>query len=116
MTSGAELALLAAAVFLVGMPHGALDAREARDLLRPSLGRHWAAPFLFSYLVLAGITLLLWLTVPLAALTLFLLLATLHFGSHDSASGHPLPLLVRGALPMVIASAAHPGETTAIFG
>jgi Brp/Blh family beta-carotene 15,15'-monooxygenase len=111
-----ELGLLSAAVFLLGMPHGALDGREARDLLRPRLGPHWVAPFLLGYLGLAAATLLLWLTVPLAALTLFLLLATVHFGSHDSESGHPLPLLVRGALPIVVASAAHPAETSAIFG
>lgn len=113
--SPAELALLAAAVFLLGMPHGALDAREARGLLKPSYGRRWIGPFLLSYLGLAGATLLLWLVAPFAALILFLTLSTLHFGSHDSQSGHALPILVRGSLPAVLASAAHPAETAAIF-
>jgi Brp/Blh family beta-carotene 15,15'-monooxygenase len=112
----AELVTLAAAVFFLGMPHGALDGREARDILRPRLGSQWIAPFILSYLGLAVATLLLWLTAPLAALILFFVLSSLHFGSHDSTSKRALPLLTRGSLPMVIASAAHPQSTAAILG
>jgi Brp/Blh family beta-carotene 15,15'-monooxygenase len=111
----AELALLAAAVFLIGTPHGALDARVARDWLRPSLGDRWAVPFVAGYLALAGATLALWLAAPAVALGLFLLLAAVHFGQHDSLSGRWLPVLVRGTLPPVIAAAAHPAAIISIF-
>jgi Brp/Blh family beta-carotene 15,15'-monooxygenase len=116
VTAGpAELALLAAAVFLVGTPHGALDARIARERLAPRFGPFWAYPFGAAYLALAGLTLTLWLIAPAIALALFLLLSAIHFGHHDSPSGHWLPVLVRGLLPPVIAAAAHPPEITAIF-
>ena len=111
----AELALLIAAVFLVGTPHGALDARVARDRLRPLLGPLWALPFVGGYLALAGLTLALWFAVPAAALTLFLLLAAIHFGEHDSPSGRWLPVLVRGSLPPIVAAASHPEAITSIF-
>jgi Brp/Blh family beta-carotene 15,15'-monooxygenase len=115
VTDGLQLFLLTLAVFLLGTPHGALDAREARDWLRPRLGNGWALRFVAGYLALAGLTLGLWLLEPVAALAAFLALAAVHFGEHDSRSGAWLPVLVRGALPPVVAAAAHPGEIAAIF-
>jgi Brp/Blh family beta-carotene 15,15'-monooxygenase len=116
VTAGpAELALLAAAVFLVGTPHGALDARTARDWLRPRAGRNWVLPFVIGYLALAGLTLAAWFLAPAVALALFLLLAAIHFGHHDSPSGRWLPVLVRGALPPIVAAAAHPAAIASIF-
>jgi Brp/Blh family beta-carotene 15,15'-monooxygenase len=110
-----ELALLGAAVFVVGTPHGALDARLARDWLRPILGKRWAVPFVAAYLALAVLTLGLWLVAPALALPLFLLLAAVHFGHHDSTSGRWLPVVVRGGLPPVVASAVQPDAIAAIF-
>ncbi len=111
----AELALLSVAVFLIGTPHGALDARLAGEWLRPVLGRVWAVPFVAGYLALTGATLAFWLAAPGAALVLFLLLAAIHFGHHDSASRRWHSMMVRGALPSVVAAAAHPEATSAIF-
>lgn len=111
----AELALLAIAVFLIGTPHGALDARIAAEWLRPLLGRGWALPFVAGYLALTGTTLAFWLAAPGAALVLFLLLAAIHFGHHDSPSQRWLSVMVRGALPPVVAAAAHPESISAIF-
>lgn len=115
MSTGLQLILLGLAVFLLGTPHGALDAREAREWLRPKLGSGWLLPFVAGYLALAGLTLGLWLVEPVAALAAFLALAALHFGEHDSPSRRWLPVLVRGSLPPVVAAAAHPQEIAAVF-
>jgi Brp/Blh family beta-carotene 15,15'-monooxygenase len=115
IAGSAELTLLAVAVFLVGTPHGALDARLASEWLQPRLGRLWALPFVGGYLALTGVTLALWLTAPGAALALFLLLAAIHFGQHDPPSHRLLPVLVRGSLPSVVAAAAHPEAIKSIF-
>jgi Brp/Blh family beta-carotene 15,15'-monooxygenase len=111
----AELALLSVAVFLIGTPHGALDARLAGEWLRPVLGPAWALPFVAGYLALTGATLAFWLAAPGAALVLFLLLAAIHFGHHDSASQRWLSIMVRGALPSVVAAATHPQAISSIF-
>jgi Brp/Blh family beta-carotene 15,15'-monooxygenase len=110
-----ELALLGVAVFVLGTPHGALDARLARDWLCPFLGRQWALTFVAAYLALAGLTLALWFIIPALALAAFLLFAAIHFGHHDSPSGRWVPVLVRGSLAPVLASAAHANELGAIF-
>jgi Brp/Blh family beta-carotene 15,15'-monooxygenase len=109
-----ELALLAVAVF-VGTPHGALDARVARAWLRPTLGAQWAVPFIAGYLGLAGLMLALWVAVPVLALALFLLLAAVHFGHHDSPGGKVGSVMVRGSLPPVLAAASHPGTMADLF-
>jgi Brp/Blh family beta-carotene 15,15'-monooxygenase len=110
-----ELALLAVAVFLVGTPHGALDARLAREFLPPLFGRHWLKSFICAYLVLAGSVLALWFAAPVAAIGLFLLLSVVHFGEHDSPSGRWPHVVTRGALPPVLAAAFHPDATATIF-
>lgn len=111
----AELLLLGLAVFVLGTPHGALDGRTARDWLQPSLGSRWLWPFVAGYLGLFALTLGLWSVVPSLALALFLVLAALHFGSHDSPSGRWLSIVVRGSLPPVIAADAHPEAIAFIF-
>ncbi len=116
MSLSAQLPVLGLAVFVAGTPHGALDHRAARALLQPALGRNWMSVFVLLYLAAAGATVLWWLVAPGAALAAFLVLAALHFGSHDSPSGSPLAVLARGAVPPVIAAAAHRAELTTIFG
>lgn len=116
MSFADQLPWLALAVFVVGTPHGALDGRLGRTLLRPRIGDWWLPAFLLAYLACAGAALTLWLASPALALGTFLVLAAIHFGSHDSPSRHPLAIAARGFLPPVIAAAAHPGELGTIFG
>lgn len=115
MTVAAQLPWVAAAVFLVGTPHGALDHRLGRHLLARTYGRWWGAVFVLLYLAVAGAALGFWLTAPALALTLFLGIAAMHFGEHDSGSGHPLAIGVRGLAGPAVAAAAHPNEMRTIF-
>ncbi len=116
MSISAQLPLLVGAVFLVGTPHGALDGRVAEPLLRLQFGQRWLTAFVLLYLAGAGSALVLWLLAPGVSLAAFLLLAALHFGSHDSPTGHPVPVLARGAIPPVLAAAGHREELITIFG
>lgn len=119
----AQLAVLAAAVAVFGLPHGALDHLVGRQILAPIFGRRWGLVFFTAYLILAGLMGAVWFAAPVAALALFLLLSSLHFGWDD-------PLWVRcgerrwdalerssvGALPIVLPAWIHSTEVTVIFG
>jgi Brp/Blh family beta-carotene 15,15'-monooxygenase len=118
-----QLVILAGAVAVVGLPHGALDHLVARQLFAPVFGRRWWLVFGLLYLGLAGTMASIWLAFPLAALVVFLTLSALHFGWDD-------PLWVRrsnslwdavehacvGALPIVLPTWLHAAEVTVIFG
>jgi Brp/Blh family beta-carotene 15,15'-monooxygenase len=117
-----QLALLAAAVALVGLPHGALDHLAARPIFEPEFGRTWWVVFGAMYLSLAALMALLWIVVPLPALCLFLTLSALHFGWDDpfwiDVSGRWWTKLERfsvGAMPIVLPTWSHPHEVTTIF-
>jgi Brp/Blh family beta-carotene 15,15'-monooxygenase len=119
---GIQLALLAAAVALVGLPHGALDHLAARPIFEPKFGRTWWVVFGAVYLSLAAIMALLWIAAPLPALCLFLILSALHFGWDDpfwiDISGRRWTKLERfsvGAMPIVLPTWSHPHEVTTIF-
>ena len=117
-----QLVILAAAVAIVGLPHGALDHLVARQLFAPVLGRRWWVIFGLLYLGLAGTMASIWLAFPLAALVIFLVLSAFHFGWDD-------PLWVRrspgfwdavehtcaGAIPIVLPTWLHAAEVTVIF-
>jgi Brp/Blh family beta-carotene 15,15'-monooxygenase len=118
-----QLVILAGAVAIVGLPHGALDHLVARQIFAPTLGRRWWVVFGLLYLGLAGTMASVWIAAPLAALAVFLSLSALHFGWDD-------PLWVRrssgfwdavehtsvGALPIVLPTWLHSAEVTVIFG
>jgi len=123
----AALLLVAAAVF--GVPHGALDHLAGRATFQDRLGALWLPVFLTLYLAVCTCVVLVWLWVPLPMLLCFLLVAVVHFGSEDvgplsQADHHEGGLrpwirrgevLGRGALPIVVPSAAHPTEVGRIF-
>jgi Brp/Blh family beta-carotene 15,15'-monooxygenase len=117
-----QLALLAAAVAVVGLPHGALDHLSARRVFEPKLGRTWWVGFGAIYLALAASMAALWVAAPLPALCLFLTLSALHFGWDDpfwiDVSERWWTVLERfsvGALPIVLPAWIHPREVTTIF-
>jgi Brp/Blh family beta-carotene 15,15'-monooxygenase len=118
----AQLALLAAAVAVVGLPHGALDHLVARQLFRPVFGARWWLPFTIGYLSLAGFMGALWLALPTTALVTFLALSALHFGWDDpvwtsraSRGWNSVERFAVGAMPIVLPTWLHATEVTIIF-
>lgn len=74
------LALLAGGVVLLGLPHGSLDPLVARELFAGDR-RFTMTRFLIFYILLAAFCVAGWLATPNIALSLFLLISALHFGS-----------------------------------
>jgi Brp/Blh family beta-carotene 15,15'-monooxygenase len=118
----AQLALLAAAVAVVGLPHGALDHLVARQIFRPVFGSRWWLPFAGGYLSLAGFMLALWIAFPVPALVTFLVLSALHFGWDDplwirraSPGWNAVERFAAGSLPIVLPTWLHAAEVTIIF-
>ena len=80
LTSIDMLALLA--VMLIGLPHGAFDGAIAFCLgMGRSTGR--IVSFCIVYLVLAGLFVMVWSLSAVFALTCFVVLSIMHFGSCD---------------------------------
>jgi len=87
-----------AAVMLIGLPHGAFDGALAFCL---GFGRSPGKiiGFLVMYLLLAGLSALIWLVSPAFALAAFLVLTIVHFGSGDTEHLFQLgPRLVQRSL------------------
>ena len=129
LPAGYELAVLATAVGILGLPHGALDYLSGRALLARRFGRAWPLPFAAGYLGLAGLALLGWKFVPLLALVSFLAVAAVHFGLEDTDSelalgagtrfapvGLTTEAVARGALLVASVALFHPDEAAALFG
>jgi len=114
-------------LFVLGIPHGALDHRVGLEL--PS--KHSTTPacaagpgFYAAYLGAAGLVLAAWFAWPIAALLGFLVIAAIHFGQGDlywsrqfglaaeaGSFGYRTSLLLtRALLPIVLPFLAFPGE------
>jgi Brp/Blh family beta-carotene 15,15'-monooxygenase len=119
---GVQVAALATAVALFGVPHGALDPLVGRTLLAPRLGRRWWPIFHGGYLAVAGIVLAGWAAAPVGTLAGFLALSAVHFGLGDVTRGRQSPgryaaeVLARGALPIVGPATAFPDQVATLFG
>lgn len=74
----AQVLILAPAVALLGLPHGALDLPMA-EAIWPLRGWRDRAVFFASYLALAGTIGVLWWVAPAAALAAFLAYSAFHF-------------------------------------
>ncbi|MFO7799021.1 Brp/Blh family beta-carotene 15,15'-dioxygenase [Rhodohalobacter sp.] len=77
------LPILLLSVFIIGIPHGAIDHIMATELygLKNSLKDHLL--FYASYLFIMLIIAVLWIYAPVAGMTLFLLISIYHFGQAD---------------------------------
>ena len=112
-----QLTLLAVAVVICGLPHGALDL----NLVRGASNGSWTtlATAIGLYLLTAGIVLAVWVFAPVAALFGFLLIAVIHFGLGDtedlSGPQRALEVIARGGFAGVAPLVFHPSTTRDLF-
>lgn len=112
-----QLGILALAVTVFGLPHGALDlalVRGASDGSRMAL-----AGAIGVYLVASGAVLAAWILAPVAALTGFLAIAVVHFGLGDTEDLHgpqrAVEVVARGGFAAIAPLAFHPRTTRDLF-
>ena len=115
-----------AAVMLVGLPHGAFDGAIAFCL---GFGRSTGniIGFLVMYLLLAGLSALIWSVSPVFALAAFLGLTIVHFGSGDTEhlfqpgrnlaqrSLKACQVLVHGGMVTIVLPVFHSAEVSQFF-
>jgi Brp/Blh family beta-carotene 15,15'-monooxygenase len=113
----AQLTLLAAAVVVFGLPHGALDL----NLVRGATSGSWTAlaAAVGIYLMAAAAVLAVWILAPVAALSGFLLIAVIHFGLGDtedlSGPQQGIEVVARGGFAGIAPLVFHPATTRDLF-
>ena len=116
-----QAGVMAAAVALIGLPHGAFDLELGRRALKPRLGRGWWVAFGGAYVALAALAAGLWWAVPSVGLGLLLIMGALHWGVEDlEAPPRSRPArwwfgVSRGAIPVALPCLAHPGDVAEVF-
>ncbi|WP_010215599.1 Brp/Blh family beta-carotene 15,15'-dioxygenase [Sphingomonas sp. PAMC 26621] len=111
---GPAAVAVAAIVFLGGgLPHGAYDIA----LLRRSgaLGPSGVGLAVAGYVTIAVLMVVLWMTLPLVALVLFLAVASVHFGEDWQMLEEPLLRFAAGAAVIGAATIGHPAAVSALF-
>ncbi|GAA2748520.1 Brp/Blh family beta-carotene 15,15'-dioxygenase [Amnibacterium kyonggiense] len=117
----------AVSVLLFGLPHGALD-HLVPARLDPGISRRRSiASVVLLYAVLGAATAAVWIVLPVAGFTLFILVTWFHWGQGDlwldralgdappSRTDAALTVLVRGALPMLGPLLLHAREYAAVL-
>lgn len=109
-----QVALLTAAVVILGLPHGSLDPWIARraGLYRRSVG--WIG-FNLAYLALAGLVLLAWWLSPGPALAVFLLISAWHFSGDWENRLAPWQRLLAATALLGMPAWFHPQAVADIF-
>ncbi|WP_241659678.1 Brp/Blh family beta-carotene 15,15'-dioxygenase [Sphingomonas glacialis] len=96
-----------------GLPHGAYDIALLRRSV--ALGRSGMGLAVGGYAAIALLMVVLWMTVPLVALVLFLAVASVHFGEDWQMLEEPLLRFAAGAAVIAAATIGHPAEVSALF-
>ncbi|MDZ7757319.1 Brp/Blh family beta-carotene 15,15'-dioxygenase [Rhodohalobacter sp.] len=115
------LPILLASVFIIGIPHGAIDHIMATELygLKSSLKDHLL--FYASYLFIMLIIAVLWIFAPIAGMILFLLISIYHFGQADmedfldTSAPNYLWYILRGVLIIGLIVFSDPSTTYPII-
>jgi len=112
---GQSMAVTAAtALFLGGgLPHGAYDIALLRRAIAP--GRGVLVLVIGGYVAIAVAMALLWMTLPLLALVLFLSISAVHFGEDWQMLEAPLLRIAAGAAVITVPTISHPAEVAALF-
>jgi len=112
-----QLTLLAAAVVVFGLPHGALDLNLVRGATQKS--RAPLAAVIILYLAAAAAVLALWIITPVWALAAFLAIAVIHFGLGDTEDlqgpQRATEVVARGGFAGIAPMAFHPSATRELF-
>jgi lycopene beta-cyclase len=80
-----QITMFTAGMFIVGIPHGAVDHLLETDNFKSSV----KPGFIINYLGLAFLNLILWLIFPKAALLFFIVYSAWHFGQTDLSEWQP---------------------------
>ena len=125
MLSAVDLIALVA-VMVIGLPHGAFDGAIA-FCLGFGRSRSKMTGFLIMYLLLAGLSALIWSVSPVFALAAFLGLTVVHFGSGDIQHLRPLwsglggrvlnacQIFVHGGVVTILLPVFHAQEVARLF-
>ena len=112
-----QLTMLALAVMIFGLPHGALDLALVQGASRGSRTALVGAAVL--YLMASGLVLMVWISAPMAALLGFLAIAVIHFGLGDTEDLHgpqrAVEIIARGGFAGVAPLVFHPQTTRDLF-
>lgn len=113
----AQLTILALAVAIFGLPHGALDLALVQGASSGSVTALVGAAVL--YLIASGFVLIAWLSAPVAALFVFLAIAVIHFGLGDTEDLHgpqrAVEIVARGGFAAIAPLVFHPQITRELF-
>ncbi|MEC7947275.1 MAG: Brp/Blh family beta-carotene 15,15'-dioxygenase [Myxococcota bacterium] len=115
-TQGAQLVVLAVALVVLGLPHGALDDRVSARIFRVR-----GILFYVAYLAPVVATGLAWWVAPQASFLAFLAASAWHFGEGDLRELGPGPgataaRLTRGALIVGVLFTAQPAQVAELLG
>jgi len=83
LTESISIWVLLASVFLIGIPHGAIDHIVASELLNNQNNLRSHLIFYSSYLLIMAFLGIIWLISPSAGMIIFLLISIYHFGQAD---------------------------------
>ncbi len=112
-----QLTILALAVVIFGLPHGALDLALVQGASRGSWTALLGAAIL--YLIASGLVVMVWITAPVAALLGFLTIAVIHFGLGDTEDLHgpqrAMEIVARGGFAGIAPLVFHPQTTRDLF-
>ena len=109
-----SLFILAALIFFLGVPHGALDPVFAQKLFFLKGLKDWSK-FVFVYLTLSVIVVLVWWQLPLFFMASFLVCSVMHF-SRDLSSQIPIiTRLLYGGSMIVLPTIFHFYEMQDLF-
>jgi Brp/Blh family beta-carotene 15,15'-monooxygenase len=108
------LFFLVAGVVCLGLPHGALDPLVARELYGANR-RFTMVRFLAAYTLIAALCAAGWVAFPNAALTLFLVISAVHFGSDWQQRGSLWSRAAYGACVVTVPTLHHAETVRQIY-
>ena len=108
-------------ILSIGISHGSLDNIKGKKLFK-IFGINNSIIFYLSYIVIAITIIILWIIIPVLSLTIFLIVASYHFGKEDTqfliienSYFNQLLFLIKGSLIILAPMYFHFNETVSIF-